>query len=103
MKRCRWLSLSAVACLSILLVSNSIARGADDNAAKQPDRAQLEKHFEETLTGASLVGFYTESSLDAAGAESGGAPQPSNYKIEKVSKLKDNTWLFSGPNLVSRP
>ncbi len=95
MRRCRLLPLFTVAYLSILLVSNPTARAADDSAAKQPDRAQLEKHFEETLTGASLDGFYTESSLDAAGAENGGAPQPSNYKIEKVSKLKGDTWLFS--------
>jgi hypothetical protein len=91
----RLLSLPVLACLAILAVSNLNARAADDAAAKQPDRAQLEKHFEETLTGSSLNGFYTETSLDAVGAENGGAPQPSNYKIEKVSKLKGDTWLFS--------
>jgi hypothetical protein len=89
----RLMILPAVVCLLIFALPQSQLRAADD--AAKPDRAKFEKQFEETLTGASLDGFYTESSIDATGAETGGAPQPSNYKIEKVTKGDGDTWIFS--------
>ena len=52
-----------------------------------PDRATLEKQFEETLSGATLVGHFTRGDKPGLSEE--------KYTIEKVSKLGGDTWLFS--------
>ncbi len=51
-----------------------------------PDMAALEKQFEESLTGATLVGNFTMGESAALREE--------KYAIEKVSKVKDGLWLF---------
>jgi len=66
---------------------------AEKQAATQavPDRAQLEKEFAESLSGAVLVGTYS-----VTGRENGAndAPKTERYTISKVTKLKDDLWLF---------
>jgi hypothetical protein len=53
-----------------------------------PDRETLEKRFDEMLSGATLVGSFTDSSAPAA------APSEDRYTISDVSKLRDDYWIF---------
>jgi hypothetical protein len=53
-----------------------------------PDRAQLEKWFAETMSGATLIGHFT---VDGRGA---GEPKEERYTIQKVTKLQGDNWLF---------
>jgi hypothetical protein len=55
---------------------------------KVPDRAELEKKFSESLSGATLDGYFTETPGDES------KPRASKYVINKVSKVKDDLWLF---------
>src|ERR1700730_17731459 len=55
---------------------------------KVPDRAELEKKFSECLSGATLDGYFTETPGDES------KPRESKYVINKVSKIKDDLWLF---------
>ncbi len=52
-----------------------------------PDRAALEKQFEQTLTGATLSGNSTSANRPGRLSEE-------KYTIQKVSKLAGDTWLF---------
>lgn len=58
-------------------------------AAAAPDRAALEKQFEETMTGSVLVGFFTTKS-----PKESKPPAEERYTITKVSKLQGDIWLF---------
>jgi hypothetical protein len=89
--------------LPMLLMFAATAAQAEDKpeqAAKQqaetaakPDtklnQAALEKAFSQKLTGAALVGSYT---ID--GQKSDKAPKEDRYELEKVSKVRDDYWLF---------
>jgi len=89
-------SIALLAVLSISLIC-SVARPEDPkpNAeAKQDatavDRAALFKHFEETLSGAKLVGRFT-----ILGKDDGPLPKE-EYTINSVTKLPDGDyWLFN--------
>jgi hypothetical protein len=82
------------------LASAAIARQTQDPAATTgaaavqpaaaavPDRAALEKQFEETLSGATLEGTFT-----LAGKEDKGLTRE-KYTLGKVKKIKDDLWLF---------
>lgn len=74
-------------------------RGADDPAEKAPtakpaekplDQEALEQAFAEKLSGAVFSGHYSVT----AGKEEKPA-QMEKYTIAKVSKLKDDLWLFT--------
>ena len=54
-------------------------------ADKVPDRAELEKRFAETMSGATLVGHYTAGD---------GEPKEDKYTIAKVTKRQGDYWLF---------
>ncbi|MEK6239728.1 MAG: hypothetical protein N2C14_33830 [Planctomycetales bacterium] len=58
-------------------------------AEEQPDQAALEKHFQETMTGAVLVGAFT---ID--GKKKDGPPKEERYTINKVVKEKDDLWVI---------
>ncbi|MBX7074547.1 MAG: hypothetical protein K1X71_15500 [Pirellulales bacterium] len=58
-------------------------------ASATPTQEELFKQFEEKLSGAQLVGYFTES-----GKESDNPLKADKYTIEKVKKLKDDFWLF---------
>jgi hypothetical protein len=54
-----------------------------------PTKAELEKQFAEMLSGATMVGRFTEHQQ--------GDDQPfkeDRYTLGKVAKIKDDTWLF---------
>jgi len=69
-------------CLTtLLLVSVGCSRKTD------PDRAALEKQFEETMSGATLVGHFTRGDRPGLTEE--------KYTVQKVSKLAGDTWLFT--------
>jgi hypothetical protein len=55
-------------------------------AAAPPDQAALEKEFAEALSGSDLVGTFTMGESKELHEE--------RYTIAKVSKLKDDLWLF---------
>jgi hypothetical protein len=71
------------ACSTVLLCVASIASAEEAN----PQEA-LDKKFTETLSGASLVGYHTDSNMPA------GKLTKERYTIRSVSKLKDDYWLF---------
>lgn len=59
--------------------------------AKQPipSQEELDRRFEETLSGSQLVGFFTQT-----GDEKDKPLKEDKYTIEKVKKLKNDYWLF---------
>lgn len=68
---------------SIVMLSASLIHAED-----KPSQEELEKKFTATLTGATLVGFHTDSNKKP------GELTEERYAISSVSKLKDDTWLF---------
>lgn len=61
-----------------------------------PSRAELEKQFEEKLTGATLIGVWQ---MTGEGGLSGQAvltaPKPDQYNISKVAKISDDYWVIT--------
>ena len=53
-----------------------------------PTQAELEKQFEQSMTGVTLAGHSTRLNRE------GLAPGEEKYVIEKVSKLSGETWLI---------
>ena len=98
MKRIRFALWSAGAAVVVALGSLWTMPGASPAAEPPPgaaatpaktfDKAALEKHFTELLSGCTLVGHYTEGKEAASEHED-------RYSISKVSKLKDDLWLFN--------
>ena len=66
----------------------SFASAEEDKAAA--DRAALEKKFEQTLSGATLVGHFT-----LTGKEDAKSRKKERYTISSVRKIKDDLWLFT--------
>ena len=61
-----------------------------DQSPAAPSRQELEKKFQEMLSGATLTGHFTSGKGDAASAKE------EKYSIESVTKmpLADDVWLF---------
>jgi hypothetical protein len=61
-----------------------------------PSRAELEKQFEEELTGATLTGVWQ---MTGEGGLSGKSaltpPKPDQYVISKVSKMGEDYWIIT--------
>jgi hypothetical protein len=74
----------------IVLLFPSIARAQPATQAAI-DQAALEKEFEETMSGAVLVGHSSDSRRPDA------PPRAERYTIQKVSKVRDSDdrWLFA--------
>ncbi len=53
-------------------------------------RAALEKKFQQTLSGATLVGHFT-----LTGKEDANSLKVERYTISSVKKIKDDLWLFT--------
>jgi hypothetical protein len=74
-----------------LLLASGFA-GAEEPQAKSPSsptKQDLEKRFQETLSGATLTGHFTSGKGDLASAKE------EKYAIESVTKLPGgDTWLF---------
>lgn len=71
--------LCSVAILLLLAAASCARKGRAEVTA------ELEKQFQETLSGATLVGHFTRE---------GKGLSEEKYTIEKVSKLSGDTWLF---------
>jgi hypothetical protein len=56
----------------------------------KPDREELEKAFAEKMSGAALVGHFTDRTRENAKL-----PREEKYTLGKVSKLTGDYWLFS--------
>jgi hypothetical protein len=54
-----------------------------------PDREALERKFAETMSGAVMVGSFTDTTKDST------ALKQEKYTLGEVKKLKDNLWLFN--------
>ena len=57
--------------------------------AKAPDQATLEKEFAESMSGATLVGYFTTN-----GQENGKTLKEEKYRLKTVKKLQGDYWLF---------
>ena len=64
-------------------------KSPDTSAREQPDQAELEKKFAESLSGVVFAGSY---SVSTNGQEK--PAQMEKYTIARVSKVKDDVWLF---------
>lgn len=92
-----WKQFSPALLAAVLAILFSAARAADDppknappNGAEQlVDQAALEKAFAEKLSGAVFAGSYSVTT-----AEGEKPAQMEKYTIAKVSKIKDEQWLF---------
>ena len=94
---------TAVAILAVMLVSGARAQEAPKPAESSPDaakpkpqdakvdQAELDKQFEKTLTGATLVGRFTVEGRGERGRE----PKEERYHINKVTKMKGDYWMFT--------
>lgn len=85
-----------IATLSFVVLIAAPARGQDEPPAgalafQPPDRATLEARFAEQLSGATLVGQFTEDLGDDEEPVIRGADK---YTLTEVRKLRDNLWLF---------
>ncbi|HEY2148465.1 MAG TPA: hypothetical protein VGH32_11040 [Pirellulales bacterium] len=86
---------------SLIVILPAVVRSADEPrdkpAAASPakpvpqraeEKAELEKKFSESLSGATLDGYFSETPGDES------KPKPSKYVINKVSKISGDLWLF---------
>ncbi len=91
MTRTLWTMAMIIACGAA--TCGTVAWGQDavpvPDPSPVPDRATLEKQFEETMSGATLVGTFT-----VTGRDDGKKLKEEKYTISKVSKVKDDYWLF---------
>jgi hypothetical protein len=83
----------AVMTLGVCATASTLhAQPASGPAATQPalDQAALEKRFEQTMSGAVLVGRFSDAARPNA------APKEDRYTIQRVSKIADggDRWLF---------
>ena len=70
---------------------------AEGTAQQKPepkrDQAELEKQFEQNMTGSTLVGRF---SVEGRGNRPGGGePKEERYEIIKVTKMRGDYWLFN--------
>ena len=84
----RLITLSLAVALSATIAFAQAQSGNQGKANNAPDREQLERHFAETMSGATLVGHFTTSGKEAE------SPKAERYTLGKVSKLKDDLWQF---------
>lgn len=75
--------ISAACCLFAL-----VGGVAAQEATPEPNQAELDAQFERTMSGVTLVGRFTIDERDDD------EPKPERYRIESVTKLAGDTWLF---------
>lgn len=85
MTRSLWLLALLIACSTVALAQEA----AKPTPPAPMDREALEKKFSQTMSGAVMVGTFTDTTKD-----------PKNLKEEKytlgeVKKLRDNLWVFN--------
>lgn len=62
---------------------------AEHDSPPIPSQEELEKAFQDKLTGATLIGSFTDNTADPSEA-----PSQDKYVMEKVTKGKNGFWLF---------
>jgi hypothetical protein len=67
-----------------IAVSLALMAGCARQASKDGD---LEKNFQQMMSGVTLVGHSTQANRDGISGEE-------RYRIDKISKLTGDTWLF---------
>ncbi len=87
MKRTFAILMSA---LALAFVSTASRSSAAEPTDKAPTKAELEKQFADSLTGATMIGHYVTGRL-----EKGKELPEDRYQLVKVSKVKGDTWLFN--------
>jgi hypothetical protein len=101
MRRLQWLTLAVLAMLSIgpAIADEPVKPAAPasegstaEGPAASPDQASLEEEFAELMSGATLIGSYTDESGD--GDEEPPTLHQEKYTLGEVKKLKDNRWRF---------
>jgi hypothetical protein len=90
--------LAAVVCIAVVIFASTVY--SDDPPKADPAKVQeqvpnlakeeLEKKFQETLDGATLVGRFTSA---RKGKSDGGGEE--KYKIDSVKKIGGDLWLFT--------
>lgn len=86
------LPLAVLPLAAVVFSLSSLAAAEPESkapAAKIVDQAALEKEFEERMSGATLVGYFTTD-----GQESGKSLAAEKYRLKSVKKLKGDHWLF---------
>lgn len=80
---------AAVAAIGAFLASSALGQTTTTRPAQ--DQAALERQFAETMTGARLVGYSTDTRRPDA------PPGEDRYTIERVSKIPNSAdnWLFT--------
>src|SRR5262249_24812427 len=63
---------------------------AGSGSANLPSQAELENKFQETLSGATLQGHFTNNR-----DEKGASPKEDKYTIQSVTKMQGDVWLFT--------
>ena len=81
-------SIVAVACV-FLAGADEPQKPTDEPAAPKIELNELEKQFEKTMTGATLVGRFTTHGKEEA------LPPEDRYEISKVTKIGEDLWLFT--------
>ena len=83
--------------LVVLLSSSAMPQETEKSSAEpaaaktdKTDRGELEKAFAEKMSGAALVGHFTDRTRENAKL-----PREEKYTLGKVSKLAGDHWLFS--------
>lgn len=70
--------------------------GANAGANAKVDQAELDKQFEKTMTGATLIGRFTvEGRGDGNRGEGAREPREERYHISKVTKTQGDYWVFA--------
>ena len=86
----KWIVAAVVLFSIVTKVDAQTTKPATTRAVTQEE---LEKQFAEKLTGATLVGKFTEERA-ARPAPDGGGAKEDRYTLTKVQKLYGDNWLF---------
>ena len=78
-----------IAAIAFVAASLSAAEPESKSSAKTVDQAALEQEFQESMSGATLVGYFTTN-----GKENGGTLKEEKYRLKTVKKLQNDYWLF---------
>ena len=88
-------TLLGVLALAFMVATTASISSAQDAAKgpkpqEVPEQAELDKKFEETMSGVVLVGRFTVN-----GKEDGNLGKEERYTITKVTKMQGDFWLFN--------
>ena len=72
------------------LAAQEAVQESPQKAAETPDRAELERRFEETLSGSVLIGSFTTT-----GEDQNGQLSVDRYTIESITKGHNDYWIFA--------